>query len=1219
MAQINIGVKLDTTVAQKNLEALSKGIVSIGKSLSTVKVDKGLSSALNELTKQYKALADAAKSVSAANNKQAIDEARLTAATQKATAATINAQTAKVKLIAAEQRLETQIKKSTVAQKEHNSTVDKGTQSILSMMKGFASWQLSATVVMKTVNTLRSAFTSLNETLVTTEDTVISLQRVLNEDLANSQISTRLYELAQEYGQTFENVSEISLNFARTGKTWAETLKATEAAVLALNVAELTASEASDGMIAIMTQFKIGADELLNVVDALNKTADNFPVTTEKILTALQRTGSSAANANLSLAETVGLITALSESTGRSGPNLGTALNSLIQYSSKDSALNTFAAVSDNMAAVVAEYKKGAASILDVWENLSVEINRMTDQQADVLDAYFDTEEGSQLAQELGNELGDIYEDLSGVYSTANTFRKNYFIALLKDMKTVREAQEVAENAQGYSQEENLQYLDTYTAKVNSLKAQWQELANDEQGFLGFKKGLVDMGSAALTLVKNIGGIKTILGLMTSAAVAIYGPQAIQRLKTLGTGIASWAKNLISYRAAQEAANAASQKATELEAIKIKQQKYAAMGLVSEATAERAATAASEAHTAAMEAEAAAAKARNTAVAGWVGIAIAVVTTAIGLISKYNKEQEAARETAISTWEANKENAQQLNQLVTAYQNMDKTNSDYLSTEEQIVNLLGDKAAYLQNVTKGTDEYRQAVLALSAAQKAEYAAELSQAYGAAEYALLDMDVPRNTAGVTNSKSVISRLDDYHLIQRKFKVLDNDRRRLAITGDIAAADKIKNSKEYSNYAKFLTENRAVVENYLESTTDYYLNDYVQYRGQIDTKQKAREAAKYISSQAGLFGAYLDEIEAEILKLVELPDNQKSGSKMNGRASVKTLETQQSLYSQILDDINAAVDAQKEQNDLLEKQLAITEAQEKVTEKELALEEAKKNLETARQQRTVRVYNATTGLFEWQANKKTVQSAEDDVAKAEQDLLSAQESVNKTVESLNEFLQKKALEEIKAVLSDGNAHTAAEIQAIIDKWSAESPVEGTPEFANLLSTAFSDALRNNGIIDKIVDPLQAMIAEWKLARAGGDEVESTVISARDYGGGTAPYGLKRRELYDDGGILDGLGGIKATSSPEAVINPELTAKVLKPRSSAQFKAFAEGLNLMFAATEKAQTGRAAQVISNVTGGTTNNSSYTVNGVPISNDAAERYTIKELFNNMDLVRTR
>lgn len=416
-------------------------------------------------------------------------------------------------------RVETE--KQTTTVERNTAAVNKSGDSILSLIKKFLTWQLSATLVMKPLQAITGALHTLDETLVKTEDTVIALKRVLNEDLADSEVSSQLYELAKDYGQTFENVQQIATNFARTGLSWADTIKATEAAVLALNVAELDATQSSDGLIAIMTQFGLTASDLELVIDKLNITADNAAVTTQKLLTALQRTGSSAANANLSLDETIALITALSVATGRSGENLGTALNSLIQYSSKASALDVFAKLSDNVAETVTQYKRGAASILDVWYAVSDEIQHLSEEQANLLDSYFDTEDGSALKDALSEDLEEIYDDLAGVYTTANTFRKNYFIALLGNMDEVKKSLGTMDGAEGYSMLENEEYLDTYTAKLNALNAQWQEFLNGAQSILAIKKIGVDAASGLLTVADALDKVHLLMPLVTTGAILL--------------------------------------------------------------------------------------------------------------------------------------------------------------------------------------------------------------------------------------------------------------------------------------------------------------------------------------------------------------------------------------------------------------------------------------------------------------------------------------------------------------------------------------------------------------------------------------------------------------------------------------------------------------------------------------------------------------------------
>lgn len=406
------------------------------------------------------------------------------------------------------------------------------------IVKGFIKFQAAAMIVMKPLQMIRNAWASVNETLVETEDAIVALRRVAG-DAANA---NELYDLAQRYGQTFENVNELATNFARAGYDWNETIKATEAALLALNTAELDATQASEGMIAILQQFGYEASELESIIDKLNITADNAAVSTDALLKALTRTGSSAKNANLTLEETVSIITALSEATGRSGENLGTAINSLIQFSTKASSLDTFAKLGGDVERVVMAYKQGGATVLDIWEELSKVIQQNQNASAEsILGENFTTEEFEALNEELREAFGENFAQTTEIYNTASTFRKNYFIALLQNLDQVQESLDTMNESQGYSQRENAQYLDTYTAKVNALKAKWQEMANDEQGLLGIKKELVDMASGLLDIIKKFGGLKNVL----ESIVAVFTPFlikwstvfAVNKLQAIGSAL----------------------------------------------------------------------------------------------------------------------------------------------------------------------------------------------------------------------------------------------------------------------------------------------------------------------------------------------------------------------------------------------------------------------------------------------------------------------------------------------------------------------------------------------------------------------------------------------------------------------------------------------------------------------------------------------------------
>lgn len=582
------------------------------------------------------------------------------------------------------QKLSASIATVAAETKQVDTAVLKSGDSIGKMISKFIKWQLSATIVMQAIRAITGAFKDWNDTLVNTEKRIVEISRVVNETIADGEMADKLYNIAQQYGQTFDNVSEIALNFARAGMSWNDTIEATKAAVLALNVAELDATQASDGMIAIMTQFGIEASQLTDVVDMLNITADNAAVTTEKLLTALQRTGSSAKNARLELDQTVSVITALSEATGRSGENLGTAVNSLIQFSQKSSALDTFAKLSDNMAKIVENYRMGQGNILDIWKGLSEEINSRQNAES-VLGSLLSSDEGKELNEQLKAELGDTFGEITEIYDTASTFRKNYFIALLNNMDKVEEAMDTIQGRADYSAAENEKFLNTYEAKVNSLQAQWQKFLNGENGLLALKKFLVDVASGALTAFRYLGGIQTVLWAVVAAVSLLAGKK-----------IADWFSSL---------------------ATQIKTATTAATGFSS--------------------------------ALGIISLALTAISVIVGVvknaINDYNEAQKEARQEAIATWEANQENARKLNEVYDAYQKLTPATEEYYNKEKELVKLLSnDKQNALKGLKQGTDEYTEAVKNLTEAQRKQYEQEYAVAKQAAKEELLSSNIAKNT-------------------------------------------------------------------------------------------------------------------------------------------------------------------------------------------------------------------------------------------------------------------------------------------------------------------------------------------------------------------------------------------------------------------------------------------------------------------------------------------
>lgn len=973
-----------------------------------------------------------------------------------------------------------------IAQARNSATNYHGT--LRDLVSGFLKFQVAAMLVMKPLQLIQSAISSINETLVETEKVVVSLQRVLDETVASGEISSELYAIAENLGQTFDNVQEIAQNFAKAGLSWQDTLKATEAAVLALNVAELTAEESSEGLIAVMQQFNYEASELTYVIDVLNKAADKSAVDTADLLVALQKTGSYASAANLSLEETVGLISALSEATAASGQNIGNALKSLFAYSSKASSLEVFASLSDEMKDIVDMYQIGNASILDVWEELADTMTNLSDAQADLLEQW-SSESG--LETELGAELGDVYDQLTGVYDTAGVYRKNYFIALLNNFDEVKEVMGEISDASGYTAEEQAKYMDTYEAKLNALQAQWQELANDEQGWLQFKKDLLDIASGLLTVIEYTGGLRTIVLAIGTALTFAFGEKVINSIVSFGKNI----KSLITtFKSAQAAA-------------------------VSFGSA-------------------------LTSIIGIAGIVATVFSAVIGnitqAIDEVNKKAEEARQTAINAWGSIADSAKELSDLYQQYlelsQITDKTaeqQDEWATIQGNIVGLLGEQAIQLGGLTEGTEEYRQKLIELTQTELEYYAMRAQAASNAYEEEFnslsFDTDLGNQVLGhiykIDRRSGIMYKKGDYDIFQALLDAgfdiglsqgiavtgeRDNERVNTESTtvnpyGDIYFDAKLDDLSVYEQadklykMAEYLFNNGggdsdlydaifSAYEERLEAINERIATEaseavygYIAKNGFIDTQTEFDEIVNRIMEATGASEEWRDEIEGLVSdysgfneKVEETNDDLDDQIK-----KISTLEDES--IDKLIDDLQEIRDLEDEAAELEEKRLDVAEAREAVAEAEA---EAAEKLAEAQQE----LADAQENLNEERLNLLEKQK------EATEALVEAQEKLSEATENINSE-RLSLLEEQKNLQEElADQQEAAEERRLdlLEKQQAVLEAQKALEEArnNRSVWRYNDA---TGQWDWVTDESAVKDAEEELASA--EEAEKEAQEAYD----------------------------------------------------------------------------------------------------------------------------
>lgn len=396
-------------------------------------------------------------------------------------------------------------------------------------------------------------------------------------------------------------------------------------------------------------------------------------------------------------------------------------------------------------------------------------------------------------------------------------------------------------------------------------------------------------------------------------------------------------------------------------------------------------------------------------------------------------------------------------------------------------------------------------------------------------------------------------------------------------------------------------------------------------------------------------------------------------------------------------DAETDAIDEQIDALKKQNEETERGEKLEELKLNILKKQDELLNARNERTVRQYNAATGQWEWVADAQKVKDAEEALEDAKKDLRDYERDTERELAIEELEARKKAIEATYQLKIDtwqklidelnGDVETEAALlaasrgdwetyyqemlkvyQKLLD--AAQDYEDKKQEIQNRGNTGGSGGSGGDGSggdgskgndtgddnkssptseIDSLT-PVQRIIYDMWMSRGVGtyealrqakqnasdkvkDNFNKTAESSKDYekttvgkldgvtkkdtgssgstsgsgkkkpsGGGNTLGGgknINKVSRYDSGGVLHGLGGIKATVDDEMVLPPDVTRKLLTPSSDSRATEVIAGMRM--ALNDRTPYGRSLA-------GVTNNStdshdvSYCVNGVPISTDMAK-----------------
>lgn len=335
--------------------------------------------------------------------------------------------------------------------------------------------------------TIQSAFDTVKELDVAMTETAV----VTDFSVGDMWDSLPQYtNTANELGASIQGVYETMTLFYQQGLNTTETFEIGTETLKMARIAGLDYAQTTDLMTAALRGFnmELNATSAQRINDVYSELAAITASDTEAIATAMTKTASIAASANMEFETTAAFLAQMIETTRESAENLGTAMKTII--------------------ARFTEIKKDPTRIVEV-EGETASFNDIDDALRSVGVALTD-------ANGKFRDLDDVFLDLSEKWNTLDIMQQRYvatvaagsrqqsrFIAMMNNYERTMELVNAANNSAGASEEQFGKTMESLEVKLNKLKNAWDLFTMGIMDSSAIKAG-VDLLTSILTTINNI-------------------------------------------------------------------------------------------------------------------------------------------------------------------------------------------------------------------------------------------------------------------------------------------------------------------------------------------------------------------------------------------------------------------------------------------------------------------------------------------------------------------------------------------------------------------------------------------------------------------------------------------------------------------------------------------------------------------------------------------
>lgn len=1100
-----------------------------------------------------------------------------------------------------------EIKNAGKAAKETSGFADLMGKSFSRIVLQMATWQMLGNAIAG----VKRGFVEALDTMKSVDDEMVTIRKVTGATTAElNKIEKQAYDTASAYGVAADEYLQFVSGFSRAG--YGEQASAlAELAAKTQIVGDTNAETAQQFLLSVDAAYKYqgNIEKLTAVLDGANEIDNRYATSIQKVAEGLGKVAPIAAQAHVGVDELTAAIGTITAVTQRSGTEAATALRALFLNIIGDTKTEIDGGVTWTTGEIA-----GLRDVIKVYAKDAYDAAQATGDVINPMKAIAGLSKSMKDGLLTEQQLMEMVSDIGG------KLRTSQLLALIQNWDMYESMLTDFAGAAGSADKEVENALDSWTRKTEILNNKWTQFISHlvETDTI---KGALDGVTGLVELLDSTGGHLVItVGLLTGAVLLLghakkelMASEAVKNIKAASAAIKELTAKVIAYAAAKKAA-AAGDGEMALHAAELKEDLAGTLGKLKAfgiGAAIFAALAAAiyvgtqkqrEYNNALKETEEIQSKLGETQseydeLINKTGELTDAEKKRLEVLKELRQEQEkqleASQKSAWEAWDA--AHGSGASAVVGGAEGVGgglgvgavKTERMDIVALRNYREKLAEIAAQYQSGEMSAGAYYDALENLNAAR--EESVETIRAAILAGYEVTDEQ--RELVAAYDNVSII--LGKVTGITYEWIASLIDEAKAAGTAENALYDTISATKILSNTQLNLTQQMQAL---------------AMLRFQLEqTALQAAYTAEKISLVGLLTGTAKNIVSSTVSSVL---DGVKStgtssadsaaagsgiGSSSGGSGSGSDAAERKRAQAEI-DALKKARDAEIEplddQIDALKKQNEEIERGEKLEELKLDILKKQDALLNARNERTVRQYNAATGQWEWVADARKVKDAEEALEDAKKDLrdYERQTELDLAIEELEARKEAiKAAYQIKidawqdyldglsgAVDAEG-AYIAQSVQQnkdaaqeIADAWEStaeriKAAIASMPEgnldswketkAGSIISDVMDDSGRSTGGKPLDVDNRRPTgMASGSLGKTGEGYTIGGISGKRGNtsGGTLGGRNISRAAQYDSGGVLKGLGGIKATADDEMVLPPDITARMLRPSANAAFQA-------------------------------------------------------------------